>query len=106
MDYRIELDIDQVKSSQVKSSLFSKITVKFYNEHYMHIAMLFEVCSIQSKLDYPHSLELHEIVRIIENMNINEEQKLITLRKRHLIVEQNICKSFGKQYGLHLHCPL
>ena len=39
-------------------------------------------------------------------MNINEEQTLITLRKRHLIVKQNICKLFGKHYGLHLHCPL
>ena len=39
-------------------------------------------------------------------MNINEEQKQIKLRQRHLIVKQNIYKSFGKQYGLHVHCPL
>ena len=32
---------------------------------------------IQSNLDHPDSLELDEIVRIIENMNVNEEQKLI-----------------------------
>ena len=34
-------------------------------------------------------------------MNINEEQnraKLIKLRKRHLIVKQRFCKSFGIQY--------
>ena len=45
-------------------------------------------------------------VRIIENMNINEEQnraKLIKLRKRHLIVKQHFYKSFGIQYRLHLH---
>ena len=35
--------------------------------------------SIQLNLDHPNSLGLDEIVRIIENMNINEEQKLITL---------------------------
>ena len=29
---------------------------------------------IQSNLDYPDSLGPHEIVRIIENMDINEEQ--------------------------------
>ena len=29
-------------------------------------------------------------------MNINEEQKLIKLRKQHLIVKQSIYKSFGK----------
>ena len=61
---------------------------------------------VQLNLDYPDLLGLDEIVRIIENMNINEEQRLITLRKQHLIVKQKICKSFGKQYGLHLHCPL
>ena len=32
---------------------------------------------IQSNRDYPDSLGLDEIVRIIENMNINEEQKRI-----------------------------
>ena len=37
---------------------------------------------------------LDEIVRIIKNMNINEEQKLIKLRKGHLIVKQNIYISF------------
>ena len=39
-------------------------------------------------------------------MNINEEQnpaKLITLRKRHLIVKQQFYKSVGIQYRLHLH---
>ena len=40
--------------------------------------------TVQSSLDYPDSLGPHEIVQIIENMNINEEQnpaKLIrTLR--------------------------
>ena len=30
-------------------------------------------------------------------MNINEEQKLIKLRKQHLIVKQSIYKSFGKK---------
>ena len=29
---------------------------------------------LQSNLDYSDSLEPHEIVRIIENLNINEEQ--------------------------------
>ena len=36
-------------------------------------------------------------------MSINEEQnraKLIKLRKRHLIVKQRFCKSFGIQYRL------
>ena len=64
---------------------------------------------MQSNLDYPDSLGPDEIVRIIENMNINEEQnpaKLIKLRKRHLIVKQHFYKSFGIQYRLHLHCPL
>ena len=32
---------------------------------------------IQSNLDHSDSLGLDEIVRIIDNMNINEEQKLI-----------------------------
>ena len=32
-----------------------------------------------------------------DNMNINEEQKLIILRERHLIVKQNIHKSFLKK---------
>ena len=41
-----------------------------------------------------------------DNMNINEEQKLIILRERHLIVKQNIHKSFLKKYGLHFHFPL
>ena len=61
---------------------------------------------LQSNLDYPDSLVPHEIVRIIENMNINEEQnraKLIKLRKRHLIVKWQFYKSFGIQYRLHLH---
>ena len=45
---------------------------------------------------------LDEIDRIIEgpdnrDMNINEEQKLIILRERHLIVKQNIHKSFLKK---------
>ena len=30
-------------------------------------------------------------------MNINEEQKLIKLRKQHLIVKQSIYKSSGKK---------
>ena len=30
-------------------------------------------------------------------MNINEEQKLIKLRKQHLIVKQSIYKSFRKK---------
>ena len=30
-------------------------------------------------------------------MNINEEQKLIKLRKEHLIVKQSIYKLFGKK---------
>ena len=68
---------------------------------------------IQSNLDYPDSLGLHEKVRIIENMNINEEQKLITLRKRHLIVWKtiwstsslfvvNTCTRVGKRHDLFL----
>ena len=70
--------------------------------------------TIQSNLDYPHSLGPHEIVWIIEgpdnrDMNINEEQnpaKLIKLRKRHLIVKQHFYKSFGIQCRLHLHLYL
>ena len=61
---------------------------------------------LQLNLDYPDSLGPHEIVRITENMNINEEQnraKLIKLRKRNLIVKQRFYKSFGLQYRLHLH---
>ena len=61
---------------------------------------------IQSNLDYLDSLGPHELVRIIENMNINEEQnraKLIKLRKRYLIVKQQFYKSFGIQYRPHLH---
>ena len=46
---------------------------------------------VQSNLDYLDSLGPHKILRIIENMNINEEQnrafKLIKLRKQHLIVK-------------------
>ena len=64
---------------------------------------------IQSNLDYPDSLGPHEIVRIIENMNVNEEQnraKLIKFRKRRLIVKHQFYKSFGIQYGLHLHFHL
>ena len=53
---------------------------------------------IQSNLDHSDS-GLDEIVRIIENMNINEEQKRIKQRKRHLIVKQNIYKSVWKKYG-------
>ena len=69
--------------------------------------------SLQSNLDYPDSMGLHEIVRIIEDMNINEEQKLITLRKRHLIVWKtiwstsslsvvNTCTRVGKRHDLFL----
>ena len=49
---------------------------------------------------------MSEIVRINENMNINEGQnpaKLIKLRKRRLIVKQYFYTSFGIQYRLHLH---
>ena len=45
-------------------------------------------------------------VRIIENMNINEQQKpakLIKVRKRHLSVKQHFYESFGIQCRLHLH---
>ena len=45
---------------------------------------------LQSILDYPDLLELDKIAQIIENMNINEEQKLIKFRKQHLIMKQNI----------------
>ena len=65
--------------------------------------------AIQSNLDYPDLLGLHEIVWIIENMNINEENnpaKLIKVRKQHLIVKQHFYKSFGIKYRKHLHCPL
>ena len=61
---------------------------------------------IQSNLDYPDSLGPHEIVRIIKNMNINEEQnpaKLIKSRKQHLILKKHFYKSFGIQYRLHLN---
>ena len=45
---------------------------------------------LQSNLDYPDLLGVDKIVQIIENMNINEEQKLIKFRKQHLIMKQNI----------------
>ena len=51
---------------------------------------------LQSNLNYPHSLGLDDIVQIIENMNISKEQKLIKLSKQHLIMKQNILKSFWK----------
>ena len=35
-------------------------------------------------------------------MNINKDQKLIKLRKQHLIMKQKIYKSFWKKYGLPL----
>ena len=35
-------------------------------------------------------------------MNINEEQKLIKLRKQHLIVKQSIYKSFGKKNMVYI----
>ena len=35
-------------------------------------------------------------------MNINKDQKLFKLRKKHLIMKQNIYKSFWKKYGLPL----
>ena len=61
---------------------------------------------VQSNLHYPGPLGPHELVRIIENININKERnraKLIKLRKRHVIVKQQFYKSFGIQYRLHLH---
>ena len=47
---RALLSLSQEKSSGVEigSSLFSKITVKFYNEHYSHITMLIEACSLMA----------------------------------------------------------
>ena len=51
---------------------------------------------LQSNLNYPDSLGLDDIVQIIENMNISKEQKLIKLSKQHLIMKQNILKSFWK----------
>ena len=39
-------------------------------------------------------------------MNINEEQKLIKLRKQHLIVKQHLQIVWKKKYGLHLQCLL
>ena len=64
--------------------------------------------NIQSNLDYPDSLGPDEIVRIIEDMNINEKQKLITLRKRHLgpvHTFPEICENanFFYEYGLRPH---
>ena len=46
-----------------------------------------EGMDLQSNLDSPDSLGLDEMVRIIETVNINKEQKLIKSRKRHLIVK-------------------
>ena len=39
-------------------------------------------------------------------MNINEEQKLIKLRKQHLIVKQSINKSFGKKDMVYIFSVL
>ena len=61
-----------------------------------------ESLSLLSNPDYLDSLGLDEIVRIIENMNITEKQKLIKLRGRNSIVKQNIYESLGKKCGLLL----
>ena len=61
-----------------------------------------ESLSLLSNPDYLDSLGLDEIVRIIENMNITEKQKLIKLRERNSIVKQNIYESLGKKCGLLL----
>ena len=58
-----------------------------------------ESLSLLSNPDYLDSLGLDEIVRIIENMNITEKQKLIKLRERNSIVKQNIYESLGKKCG-------
>ena len=58
--------------------------------------------SLLSNPDYLDSLGLDEIVRIIENMNITEKQKLIKLRERNSIVKQNIYESLWKKCGLLL----
>ena len=64
--------------------------------------MFDESLSLLSNPDYLDSLGLDEIVRIIENMNITEKQKLIKLRERNSIVKQNIYESLGKKCGLLL----
>ena len=83
------------------------LTFQFLNRSLFEVLLsVVSLGFLWSNLDYPNPLGLDEIVRIIKNMNINEEQTLIRLRKGHLIVKQNIYKSFWGKYDLHLHCPL
>ena len=71
------------------------LTFQFLNRSLFEVLLsVVSLGFLWSNLDYPNPLGLDEIVRIIKNMNINEEQKLIKLRKGHLIVKQNIYKSF------------
>lgn len=54
---------------------------------------------ILSNSDYLDLLGIDEIVHILEgpdneNMNFNEEQKLIKLRNQHLMVRKNVYKLF------------
>ena len=59
---------------------------------------------VESNLDYPDSLGLGEIVRTIENMNINEEQKLIKIKKRHLIVKLKDIMIVNKYLCYYVAC--
>ena len=71
------------------------LTFQFLNRSLFEVLLsVVSLGFLWSNLDYPNPLGLDEIVRIIKNMNINEEQTLIRLRKGHLIVKQNIYKSF------------
>ena len=75
----------------VNSLVFaSQVTISLKLQTYLNHSRWGNEIILQSILDYPDLLGLDKIVQIIENMNINEEQKLIKFRKQHLIMKQNI----------------
>ena len=76
-------DINLVDDTKLLSLNWS-----LFRDHFVVVIflLLVVVVLLQSTLYYPESLGRDEIVRIIEYRKINEEQKLIKLRKRLLIV--------------------
>ena len=75
----------------VNSLVFaSQVMISLKLQTYLNHSQWRNEIILQSNLDYPDLLGVDKIVQIIENMNINEEQKLIKFRKQHLIMKQNI----------------
>ena len=74
----------------VNSLVFASQVTSLKLQTYLNHSRWGNEIILQSILDYPDLLGLDKIVQIIENMNINEEQKLIKFRKQHLIMKQNI----------------